>query len=88
MDIAQLLEYILDTMYGDGDRPEIGRTKGLEGYRFFAEGAYSDGTPCTMDVCLIAGRDALYYMQVEGGVSQGDRIEELTDTLLDSLSLK
>ena len=58
-DIHQLLEYVLSTVYGDGERPEVKELEGMEGFRFASESAYSDGTPCVMEICLMRGETKL-----------------------------
>ncbi len=88
MDAAQLKEYVLSTIYGDGERPEVAELASPSGYRFRSESAYADGSPCVVEICLMCGENAFYYMEVEGGEAQAEQVTELTDALLNTLTLK
>ena len=88
MDIHQMLEYVMSTVYGEEGRPKANEIEGKEGFRFASESAFADGTPCTMEICLLRGEAALYYLEIQGGAEQTEAVKALTDAILTGLSLK
>ena len=86
-DIAQILEQVLVTIYGEGERPETLALEGREGYRFRSVSAYADGTPCAVEICLMRSETAFYYMEVQGDENQAEAAGTLTDAVLATLKL-
>ncbi len=88
MDVRQVLEYVMSTIYGEGERPKTQSIEGMEGYRFSSESAYADGTPCTMEICILRGETVLYYMEMEGSETQKELVGQLTDEVLSTIEIR
>ena len=80
MDIAQLLESVMQRMFPDGDRPEATATETPEGWRFQTTG--EDGQ--TTDVWLFRGPSRLYCLETVG---DADAAGELADAIAAGLQL-
>ena len=80
MDIAQLLENVMQSMFPNGDRPEATATETPEGWRFQTAG--EDGQ--TTDVWLFKGPSRLYCLETVG---DADAVSALADAIAAGLQL-
>ena len=80
MDIAQLLENVMQSMFPNGDRPEAAATETPEGWRFQTAG--EDGQ--TTDVWLCKGPSRLYCLETVG---DADAAGALADAIAAGLQL-
>ena len=80
MDVAQLLENVMQSMFPDGDRPEATATETPEGWRFQTTG--EDGN--VTDVWLFKGPSRLYCLETVG---EETAVDALTAAIAEGLQL-